>query len=148
MDLVTITSALSGIKSAIEISKSLLDKKVSQEVSVAMIELNEKLINTQLAVMAMQEEVMKKTEELQTLKARLSEKDNYKLVEFGDGQFACESKEGIEPKHRICQTCFDKGNKAVLLKGELYGSVYLECPLCKIKLYTGEKSAFKVGSIV
>ena len=88
MDIVQITTAMGAIKGAVELVKLIKSgmSPMPDEVAARLFELNEKLLDAQIAVMEVNEVVFKKTEELRKLSEALSQKDSYTLVDIGEGQ--------------------------------------------------------------
>lgn len=155
MDPVTIATAtttgatvLSGIKSAIEIIKSIRSSSPSEIPIATFLQLTNHLIDAQIGILSLQEEISQKTEELKKLRESISEKEKYSLVETfpGSGNFAyarnvspVESHSGApvrtEPFHYVCQRCFDNGIKSVLQRqlrgGTANRFAILYCSVCK-----------------
>lgn len=89
MDISQITTAMGAIKGAVELVKIIKSgmSPMPDAVATSIIELNEKLIDTQLAIMEVNEVILKKTEEIRKLRESLSQKNSYSLVDLGKGQF-------------------------------------------------------------
>lgn len=144
-------SVLSGISSAIGIIKSIRSSGLSEVPIATFLQLGDQLIDAQIAILALQKEILEKTEELRKLRESISEKEKYSLVETvpGSGNFAyarnvspveSHSRTPVmtEPFHYICQSCFDKGIKSVLQR-QFRGSVgnrfpVLYCHGCRTEI--------------
>ena len=121
-----VATILSGINSAINIFKSIRSSNVSEVPIATFLQLGDQLIDAQMAILALQKEVLEKTEEIRKLTKTVTEKEKYSLVEIipGSENFAyarnvtpVESHSGTpvvtEPFHYVCQRCFDKGIQSV-----------------------------------
>lgn len=145
MDIIQITTAMGAIKGAVELVKIIKSgmSPMPDVVAARLSELNEKILTAQVAVMEVNEVILKKTEEVRKLRESLSQKNSYTLVGLRDGKFVYRynvppvGSDGINPvpahaPHHICQHCLDKeGIKSVLWKGD----GFLLCRVCHTKYF-------------
>lgn len=153
MDPSLISSALSGITTAMDIGKTALSARDASLVAEGVTKLNESLLKAQqdlssamAQLLNLQQEHIKITEELRIAKEAMAERGRYKLVKIADGQFVCQLDVGaqeagagepgsVEPMHYACQSCFSLGRKVVLQKVWASGWA-LHCPGCKTNVQT------------
>lgn len=128
MDITQISSAIGTLSGAVNLVKIIKAgmNPLPDEIATSLAELNQKLINAQIAVMSVNKIILKQTEELRKLKETLSQKNNYSLVDIGKGRLVYrynvppvrgDSSDPIssEPPHYACQVCFDRdGIRSVL----------------------------------
>ena len=136
-----ITSALAGLKSAIDIIKGFNSLELDVAVKEKSVELLNIIISLQSNMLSVQSEYGKlldsKSEiekELKELKNNIAEKSKYILVEVAPGILAYTSKETInssEPKHYLCQNCLDNKNQKSVLQRKYTDHKDLICNLCK-----------------
>ncbi len=148
MDLSAIQSAVTSLKAATEIAKTLLDAKVASEVQSKVIEIQSALLSAQTAAReatASQLELLDKNRELKEQLRVLNDWGNqtsrYTLVSpwrNGAQVYALvkETAEG-EPPHLLCTNCFQLRRKSILTPQSKESWVYLNCPACKASLSTG-----------
>lgn len=152
VDMAVITGAVTSLKAAVDIAKTAKDMNDLTAVRGKVIEMQELILQAQSSAVVAQAQVLELLQETTELRAKVSkevqwraEAARYKLVDYGDGTFAYELKfesaEG-EPAHRLCATCYSKGQKSILqfkhvtpLKQDMY-----QCVPCKRELAFGKKT--------
>ena len=149
MDMLTIDSALTSFKTAVDIIKKLIALKAFSDHQGLLIDLNSAVISAQTITLQFQVEnaalVTEKTnleKELVRLKTWEAEKQRYDLKEVGSRVFAYVLKESMsrgEPMHWLCSNCYASGIKSVL---QFTGGAVYQCPKCRheISLGSGEPS--------
>lgn len=149
MDLVAIQAAISSLKAAADISKSIMDMKNMSEVQGKVIELQSALLEAQNCALMATTSQFELQEKIRELEAKLNEKGNwvkekarYQLVSPWRGPaqtYALKQSEanGEEP-HLVCSSCFNKEAKEILnpLKNK-DGWLQMVCPRCKSTMDTG-----------
>lgn len=149
VDIASITAAVTGLKTAADIAKSMIGLKTESEIRAKVIELQSVILAAQSSALAANSDQFALLErarelegELASVKAWESEKQRYKLRDFGGGTFAYvldpERSEG-EPPHRLCAACFHKEEKSILQFQYESGTSqdkYL-CTACKAEYFFG-----------
>lgn len=149
MDFAAIQAAVSSLKAATDISKSILEMKSISDVRGKVIELQGALLEAQNSALAATTSQFELQEQVRTLQAKLKEREDwateklrYRLVSPWDGpaqNYALlrEHSNGEEP-HFLCANCFNRETKSILnpLKNKT-GWVQLVCPICKATMDTG-----------
>jgi len=149
MDFIAIQGAISSLKAAAEISKSIMDMKNMSEVQGKVIELQSALLEAQncaLTATALQFELQEKVRELEAkLKKKgdwEDQKARYQLVcpwENPAQAYALkESHSNGEEPHLLCASCFHNEEKVILnpVKSKT-NWVQMICPKCKAVMDTG-----------
>jgi len=127
-------AGLSALKSAFDIAKGLKDIDNVARRNAAVIELQEKILSAQSAQSDLVDRVRNLEEKVTSLETWETEKKRYKLTDFGGGTFAYllkpEAANG-EPTHRICASCYQKGEKSILqFLHRSEGQDYYKCRGC------------------
>ncbi|HEY9460184.1 MAG TPA: hypothetical protein VIR04_05245 [Paralcaligenes sp.] len=126
---------LNALNAAINVAKGMKDMNDAVVRNAAIIELQQHILNAQAA----QQELIKRTEELEKKIARFdawdAEKKRYQMKDFGGGTIAYELKADEangQPLHRICPNCYQERRLSILQpdgrnasKQEMYS-----CPGC------------------
>jgi hypothetical protein len=138
-------AGISAIKSAFDIAKGLKDIDDAARRNAAIIELQEKILTAQQA----QSELIEKIRELEHKVAVFenweTEKQRYALTDFGGGTFALvlkPDKANGEPVHRLCPTCYEKGQKSILqfeFVSSLSGREKWKCHACNSEFEFGPR---------
>lgn len=138
----SITAAISGLKTAADIAKGFLDLKEAAAVQGRVIELQGVILAAQSSALAAQSDQLSLLEEVRSLKAKVTEleelraeRKRYALSDLGGGTYAyvlkTEASDG-EPPHKLCATCFNKGQKSILHFSHFGNNKYwFECHVCK-----------------
>jgi hypothetical protein len=127
MDITSITSALSSIKTAIDITKILKESSSSlekAEIKLKLAELIEALAEAKIHFSEIQELVLNKEKQIKELEAALEIKGKLKWENPVYYLFEGNSKGGP-----FCQQCYDTGKKLIRLQGQNDG--FWECKTCK-----------------
>lgn len=134
--------ALSSLKSASDLAKSLIELRDAAKIGEVSIELNGKIAAAQQLAISAQHEQAALVSEINNLKKQIvgyedwaAEQKRYQLHDFGSGTFAYILKEGMEngePPHNICANCYQKSQKSILQnRGGTYdGREFYDCPKC------------------
>lgn len=151
MDWTAVGAITASISTAREIAKGLSatrDQSLINEKTSALLDqllkAQEGLLTHNAALLQLQGENFKTSEELRELKETMRERGRYSLVSIGNGYFAyrvnitpqqsgASEPSTSEPLHYVCQTCFDSGVKSVIQPRPK--SILLECPRCKIPMH-------------
>lgn len=149
MDLTAIQAAISSLKAAINITRSILEMKNMADVQSKVIELQSALLEAQNCALSAITAQFELQEKIRALEAQLKEKEDweaqkvrYQLVNpwRGPAQIyvlkrAASNGEG---PHFICANCFHNGKRVILnpIKNR-EGFVQIVCPSCKAVMDTG-----------
>lgn len=150
VDIDFISAALSGLKTASDITLSLLQFKSGSDVQAKAVEINRIILAAQrdaFAAQAAQSALVQRISDLEKEITRLetwgAEKQRYVLTDYGGGTFACalkpEETRG-EPSHRICAHCYEQGRKSILqTTGNRTGQDIVHCFTCDKTFGLGQK---------
>ncbi len=141
MDITAIFTALTGIKTATEIVKSIAETKSISEVQSKAIELQSVILSAQGSALNAQSEQYALVQKINELENKIAlfnswekEKSRYELIDYGQGTFAYSVKEsvrGSEPPHKICTTCYQNGKKSLLqFRNKIEGREFYFCYQC------------------
>lgn len=148
MDPLSVQGAISGLRTAAEITRALLSMKVTAEVQAKVIELQSALLEAHqgaLDATATQYELREKVRELEARLAARADWEaiskRYVLVNPWDGPAQVyalrrEASDG-EPAHFCCTYCFSRETKVMLIAGYRGGMAIFQCPSCKASVDTG-----------
>ena len=148
MDLVAIQSAISSLKSAVEISKNLLELKSTAEIQSKVIELQSALLEAQNNALSATTAQFEMQEKIRDLEAKLKavddwedQKKRYTLIAPWKGPsqvYALKRSDakGEEP-HFLCTNCFHNSRRVILNPIKKNTWVLMSCPSCKSTLETG-----------
>jgi len=154
MDASLILGTISGLKTAGDIAKSLLDLKTVSEVRGKVIELQSVILSAQGSAMeanarqsALIEQISALKKEITDIKAWEEEKQRYDLVApMGSVLVYAIKKEcaGSEPPHWICTNCYENRRKTILNQVRSKNSSFwhILCPVCKSQIDTHYKSPY------
>jgi hypothetical protein len=148
VDMASISAAVTGLKTATDIAKGLMDLKTTAEVQGKVIELQGVILAAQSSALAAQsdqftllERIRELEREMAQLEAWDAEKKRYKLKDYGGGTFAYELKPEEargEPMHRVCAACYQKRHIAILqFVGQSSGQDHYRCLACKTDQWFG-----------
>ena len=110
-------TAASGLKTAIEITKTIVDVRDGAKLAAVKSELLGLLLEAQeekLALVAQKRELAQRVSDLE---AWDGEKERYDMKDVGQGCIAYTIKpeaQGAEPSHSICADCYQRGQKSIL----------------------------------
>lgn len=149
MDIGSIASLATSLKTAGDITKAMIDLRDAQAMQTKVIDLNREIMtaqNSALAAYADQAAMLEKVRQLERRVADLEawerEKERYELKDFGCGTFAYALKRGVEggePFHRICANCYQQRRKALLQSHGNYssGKEKVTCAACNSETFLG-----------
>ncbi len=136
-----ITTALASLKAASDIIKGFNALQLEVAVKEKSTELFNIIISLQSNILSMQSEYSELLtsksnieKELLELKNNISDKSKYILVEIAPGILAYTPKEtsnSFEPKHYLCQNCYDTKNQKSVLQRKYAEHKDLICNSCK-----------------
>lgn len=153
MAIVTVTTAIAGLKNAIDLAKAAVAARDELKLAEMQQSINDRIIDVQNAALALQEKQSAARDEIdelkellrasntkcETLKQELAERANYKLHAISVRGFAYRYAGREEPEHFVCQSCFDNQpkRKVVLIHrpgvpGRL--SERYTCPACDTEI--------------
>jgi hypothetical protein len=141
MDMALITGTISGLKTASDITKSLLEIKKINDIAEKVTELQSVILSAQSSAIeansaqfAMIEEMRTLKEEMARMKAWDIEKQRYNLTSPWPGTVVYSLKESMsagEPPHWICTNCYNDGAKSILIQQQEGNSIVsFSCPKC------------------
>ena len=124
VDMTLIQGAISGLKTASDIAKGILQLKSLADVQGKVIDLQTTILAAQSSAIAAQsdqftmlEEVRALKEEIAKVKAWETEKQRYQMVSpyIGSTVYAVKkSMSNGEPPHYICTNCYENGKRSIL----------------------------------
>jgi len=137
MPIAEVTTVITSLKAAIEISKGILNLTKEAAVKEKVIEFQSKILDLQSGLLQLQVDYSGLVDENVNLKKQLNAqadwetlKSNYKLKEIARSVFVQEFC-GDGQKHWLCITCFDSGKKSILqLKMEAMSGDIYKCNGC------------------
>jgi len=137
-----IAAGLSALKSAFDITKTLVDIGDKVALNEVAIKLQGQIITAQQAAISAQERLHELEASVRAHEDWSAQKARYKLTDYGVGTFAWELKpdcaEG-EPAHRACPKCFEQRNRAILqFKNRTHaGQDLFVCSSCETEFFFG-----------
>jgi hypothetical protein len=152
VDMASISAAITGLKAATDIARGIVDLKTATEIQGKVIELQGVILAAQSSALAAQsdqftllEQVRELKEKMAHLEAWSTEKQRYKMQQWGHGSFVYLLKEeeaAGEPSHALCTTCYERGVKSVLQSnGEPQWTKHAwDCPSCKASVKASSRA--------
>lgn len=148
MDITSIQVAVSSLKTASEIARSILEIKAMTEVQGKVIEIQSALLEAQHAAISATASQFELVEKVRALEAQISTLREWKNQEHryalicpwkGPSQVYALKEEfsNGEAAHFLCTNCFHMSKRVILNPANNAGFVYLHCPSCKASLSTG-----------
>jgi cell division protein FtsB len=152
MNIPEITSLISAIKSAAEISRFILDKTKDIQVRSKIIDLQNiisdlqgKIFTLQSLILSLQKENMELEYQIKDLKKQIIENEQwdetqrrYKLISLGSGSqaYRYQPEEGSDtPIHYLCANCFNSRKKSILQKtGYAHDGAIYKCFTCQAEI--------------
>lgn len=141
MDFSVVTAAMSSISAAKTMGETLIGVRDFNQTAGIVSELNGELLKAQESLftlsaqlLEMQQKEARTAQELRDLQESMAERARYSMHQLSQGVFVYRSNgvtaEGNgDPVHYLCQPCFDKGTKAVLVYSRVTG--HHRCPVCR-----------------
>ena len=148
MDLLAIQAALTSLKAATDISRSILDVHSTIEIQGKVIELQAALLDAQTSAISattaqfeLQEEVRKLEEKIKSVNEWGDQESRYSLVcpWRGPAQVYALKKSDSEGEeaHFLCSNCFHNKRKVILNPMKRDSWILMACPSCKATIETG-----------
>ena len=148
MDLLAIQAAVTSLKSATEISKSILEIKSTTEIQGKVIELQAALLEAQTSAISATTAHLELLEKVRNLEDQLKaanewgdQKNRYSLVcpwENAAQVYALKrSVSGGDEPHFLCPNCFHNKRSVILNPMKRNHWTVLTCPSCKATAETG-----------
>lgn len=140
------TELITGLqifKTMLDMAKGLKDMNDAAARNTAVIELQGSILGAQEAQSALVQRVGELEKEVTRFETWETEKQRYKLTDFGGGTFAYAMKEEMsdgEPLHRICAHCYEEGHKSILqfkYNSDISGQDVYNCVRCKTQFEFG-----------
>lgn len=148
-DLIAIAQGLNAIRSASQIAQAMIGLRDEARILEHSVDLNRKIADALAALnaahteqAALLESVDKLKKEVTRLKAWNADQKRYQLEQLPPGVNVYTLKQSAakpgEPIHSICPTCYGKGEKQILQRGETnHGQYELKCHSCPTTLTVG-----------
>jgi glycerol-3-phosphate responsive antiterminator len=146
VDMTMISEAVTSLKTASDIVKTLIGLKETNAIQTKVVELNGIILSAQSSALAAQsnqftllQRVSNLEKEIASLEAWNTEKQRYALTEIVPGVFTYRLKPEMsngEPMHQICAACYQHGKPSILQKLGLT----LKCPECKTDIVIAQPS--------
>ncbi len=166
MDISLIAAASSAISAARDVGKAAVGLRDFNQLAGVIAQMNEQILKAQdslfahnAQLLALQNEVFEAREELRKARESLAERGKYALFELSPGVFVYRSRADLaphlsgasnpgcaEPQHYVCQGCFDKGERIVLVRLETAAGFSHQCPQCKTS-YPEETFCLPAGRV-
>ena len=155
MDASLILGTISGLKTAGDIAKSLLDLKSVAEVRGKVIELQSVILSAQSSALeanarqsALVEQMRTLKEEIANIKAWEKDKQRYAFVSPWSGFIVYAMKKesaGTEPPHWICTKCYEDRRKSILNQIQRTDKTFwkIVCPICKSENHSLYRSPYQ-----
>lgn len=129
---------ISGFKATMDMVKAMKDIDDRTRRNEIAIDLQEKILSSQVAQAALIEQVSDLEKEVARLKAWDADKQRYKLTVMAPGVLAytlIEDMQNGEPPHSLCGSCFQAGHKSLLVSstfspGRCHVLVCNDCGWC------------------
>lgn len=143
-DLTATAAALSSLKTAFDLTKSLLDVQGAAKIGAKVIELQSQILSAQQSAMNAQQEQATLIEAVKSLESEIArlkkwdaDKSDYRLEDVGSGAFVYSPKReptASEPNHWLCVKCFEGGQRSLvqnLGRRPDKAIAQFACPSCK-----------------
>lgn len=149
MDMSAVVTRGQALTALRQIARTLLEVRDFTKLASVQTELLQRILDVQGAMLEMQVAVSSHLQTIDVLKdetAKLkriaADRESYALHEIRRGAFVHRRPEGVgapEPIHYLCQPCYDKGVKAVLVETVNNGDWFQTCPICKWRVRVSEQ---------
>lgn len=145
MPVAEIAAAVTGIRSALDITKAMVGLRDAEafraksiELQTVVLEALDKAIEARESYTAQADRIRALEAEMAQMKAWDAEKASYELKPIARGAVAYmlkRDKRGTEPPHWVCPTCFSKGEKSMLYftGATVLRHMIYRCPGCDAK---------------
>jgi len=149
MDLSLIATAASSLGLAKDLAKAAIGVRDFNAQATTIAQMNEQILKAQDALLThsinmheLQQKYFETLEKLRAMEKLIAERGRYSLFEVSKGVFVYRVIPGEhvghdgnpippEPEHYVCQPCFDKGVKSVLIRNHNSIDITHGCPECK-----------------
>ena len=138
-------AGIRAFKTLFDTARSLRDMNAAVVRSAAVIELQEQILSARAQQIELIERVRELEREVAQFKTWETEKQRYKLKDFGQHTFAYELKPETandEPEHLICPQCYQIGRKSILQfegRHNLSKLAMYRCYSCRTQLELGSR---------
>ena len=138
-------AGIGAFKTLFDTARSLKDMNDAVVRSAAVIELQEQILSARAQQIELIERVRELEREVAQFKTWETEKQRYKLKDFGQHTFAYELKPETandEPEHLICPQCYQIGRKSILQfegRHNLSKLAMYRCYSCRTQLELGSR---------
>jgi hypothetical protein len=138
-------AGIGAFKTLFDTARSLRDMNDAVVRSAAVIELQEQILSARAQQIELIERVRELEREVAQFKTWETEKQRYKLKDFGQHTFAYELKPETandEPEHLICPQCYQIGRKSILQfegRHNLSKLAMYRCYSCRTQLELGSR---------
>jgi hypothetical protein len=133
-----ISEGLASLNAAKNIAEGLITLRDTAKFQAAVFDLQGKILSAQSDHFALLEHVRELETKMAKLEAWEAEKKRYALTEVSPSHFAYVLKTQAgepEPPHRICASCFQKGDKSILQYAfTSSGKKHYACHTCKAQV--------------
>ncbi len=147
VDITMIAEAVTSLKTASDIAKTLIGLRDTQAIQSKVAELNGIILSAQSSALAAQSNQFALLDRIRCLEKEIAdleawdrEKERYQLKDAGNGSLAYILKEnagGAEPSHQICAACYQHARKSILQPRTKASEKLLFCPDCKTEIKIG-----------
>ncbi len=141
---------VSALNTAFNMAKGLKEMNDAVVRNAAVIELQENILSAQEAQAALVKHIDQLEKQVAGFEAWETEKNRYKMQDFGGGTIAYELKPEEargEPSHRICPNCYQNRHVSILQPQgrNAYKQVFFGCPNCKNQFALGVRQEPNIG---
>lgn len=149
MDITLIQGTISGLKTAADIAKSMMELKSMSDVQGKVIELQSSILSAQSSALSANADQASMVNEIRTLKEEIArvkawedEKQRYQLHTPWEGAGVVyalkESMSNSEPPHYICTKCYEDGKRMIIQpRKNKDGFILIVCPTCNSEVHSG-----------
>lgn len=151
MDMSLISGIATALTTAVDMSRAAAGMRDSALIAAEVARINDQLLHAQQGLLRHNAELLlltqqhfEATQQLREAQEALKERGRYEFVMLEEGQPAYRMKSApdvsraagaaapgpSEPIHYVCQPCFDKGIKAVLVGQDVWSVWTWRCPHC------------------
>lgn len=146
MDIPSISSAISGLRSVAEIAKAMKGLHDQADIQIKVIELQSAILDAQSSALAAQSEQLAMIQKIRDLEGEVARikawdetKQRYQLITPWAGCHVYALKEtgkGTEPPHWVCPHCYEDGRKSILNDSDKHDRrirLIIKCPRCSFE---------------
>jgi hypothetical protein len=145
-----ISGLLTGLNGIRDLAGSLINLRDAQVIATVQMDLTNRILEMQSQLSEVLAAIIEKDGTIAALDKRCrdlerkqADRERYQLSKLASNRdvFAYRLKppselqsDASELPHFLCQPCFDKGIKAVLIETDFYGLARWRCPVCKVEV--------------